>query len=313
MKKFLITLCALPSIVILLLGWGNYSYAQSGKNNPPVDSMIRLTRINAKVIMLGVGADAITAIATQKGIVVIDAGISGTLTSHYRKIIEKEFQRNDFACVINTHGHHDHTYGNIAFTEAKIIAHENSIKEINDRWSDTAKVRSNLLSTVKQYDEMIKGLEKGSPDWKEAFSQRTRYHSAYKDAVNNVTVRYPDVLFSDTLKLSMGDATLDMIWFGKAHSESDIIIHIPEMKLFFVGDLFSKYGRPSFDTLDKQEWNNYRKAIDWIESRSSINDIVINGHGQIMNNTDLDNFISVVRKKTEALEFKLYYNTNTIK
>jgi cyclase len=313
MKKVLINNCAITSIIILMVIWGYCSCAQSGIHDPIIDSLISINRLNDKVIVVGIGADAVTAIATQKGIVIIDAGISGTLTSQYRKIIEKEFKRNDIAYVVNTHGHHDHTYGNIAFTEAKIIAHENSIKELNDHWNDTARVCSNLMATVKQYDEQLKGLTRGSSDWEEATTQRIRFNAAYEDAKNNVAVRYPDLLFSDTLNLSMGDVTLNMIWFGKAHSESDIIINIPELKIFFVGDLFTKYGRPSFDTLDKKEMNNYHKVIEWLESRSSENEIIINGHGQIMNNADLANFISMVRKKTEAMEFKLYYNTNTNK
>jgi cyclase len=296
------TIYSLPSMLIIWFVWIPLSMAQSGIDAPPIDSLINLTRVNNKVIMVGLGADAVTAIATEKGIVVIDAGISGTLTAHYRKIIEKECKRNDFAFVINSHGHHDHTYGNIAFTEANIIAHENSIKEIADRWSDTAKALAKLKSTVKQYDESLKSMTKGSPDWRETIGQRTRFNAAYEDAMNNVAVRYPNILFKDTLHKSMGDVSLDMIYFGKAHTDSDILIHIPEWKLFFVGDLFFKYGRSSFEALDKQDLNYYLKAIEWMETRRTEKDIIINGHGQIMNKEDLESFISIVKKKIKELD-----------
>ena len=301
MKKVLIIACAVISFVMLLFGGSLCSCAQSVNNNQVIDSLINITRLNDKTLMIGLAADAVTAIATQKGIVIIDAGISGKLTSHYRVIIEKELNRNDFVYVINSHGHHDHTSGNSAFSKATIIAHENALKEMHDRWSDTAKVKARLKNTVKQYDVMLKGLTQGSSDWKEAFCQRTRYNCAYEDAVNNVEVRYPDMLFTDTLHTSMGDVNLNMIYFGKAHSESDIIVYIPEMKMFFVGDLFFKGGRPSFDTLDKQQVDNYHKAIEWIAVRSSESDIVINGHGQIMDKGDMDSFIEIVRKKIAEL------------
>jgi cyclase len=302
MKKVLINICALPSIITLLFLWEPCSWGQSGIPNPLTDSLISINRLNDKLMVVGIGADAVTAIATEKGIVIIDAGISGTLTSQYRKTIEKELNRNDFAYVVNTHGHHDHTFGNIAFNEAKIIAHENSIKEMNDHRSDTARLRSKLKATVKQYDEKIKGMVKGSSDWKEAFCQRIRYNSAYKDAINNVAVRYPDVLFKDTLHLSMEDISLDMIWFGKAHTDSDILIHIPELKIFFTGDLFFRYGRPSFDAIDKQYLQTYQKAIEWMDARSTANDIIISGHGMIMKQDDMKSFIDNVKRKIKESE-----------
>ncbi len=297
MKKVPLIVRAVTSLVMLLLVGSLFSRAQSVVAPQVADSLINITRLNDKTLLMGLAADAVTAIATQKGIVIIDAGISGSLSSQYRVILEKELKRNDFVYVINTHGHHDHTYGNAAFTKATIIAHENAIKEIHDQWSDTAKVHAGLKKTLKQFDERLAGFPKGSSEWQEVFCQRTRYNCAYEDAVNHVEVRYPDRLFIDTLQLSMGDIHLDMIYFGKSHSESDIMVYIPEMKMFWVGDLFFKYGRPSFDTLDKQHLYQYRKAIAWITSRSSESDIVINGHGQIMDKGDMDSFIEIIKKK----------------
>ncbi|MEI6123258.1 MAG: MBL fold metallo-hydrolase [Bacteroidota bacterium] len=173
MKKVLRNSFIVPSIIIFFLFGGYYSRAQSGMAKPLVDSLISIIRLNSKTLVIGLGADAITAIATQKGIVVIDAGISATLTSRYRKIIENEFQRNDFAYVVNTHGHHDHTFGNNAFAEAKIIAQRNAMKEMHAYWSDTAKVESHLFQIVNQYDKELMTMKKGSSGWSEAFSQKT--------------------------------------------------------------------------------------------------------------------------------------------
>ena len=54
------------------------------------------------------GAEAITAINTENGIVVVDAGISTALTQKYRRKIEQEFQHGHFSYIINTHADHDH-------------------------------------------------------------------------------------------------------------------------------------------------------------------------------------------------------------
>jgi len=70
-----------------------------------IDSLIEIQRVNENCIIIKFGTDAITALKTKKGIVIIDAGISSGLTARYRKIIENEFQGNDFLFVINSKIH----------------------------------------------------------------------------------------------------------------------------------------------------------------------------------------------------------------
>jgi cyclase len=261
-----------------------------------VDSLITVQRINEKTILIGLGADAVTAIATQKGIVVIDAGISSTLTAKYRKIIEREFGRNDFAYLINTHGHHDHTGGNRVFTDARIAGQENCLKEISGQQKDPEKVKSALLKVVNEYDEELQTLEPGTDEWNEAYSQKTRYQFAYYDALNNYPLVAPDVLFSDNLDINMGDVTFQLIYFGKAHSESDILIHVPELKLLMVGDLFSPYGRPGIDDDVRSDTDRWLYVMDWVRSRQANIDLVIGGHGQLMTTKDLNSFNNFVQK-----------------
>ena len=128
-------------IVFLIFSCYPILFAQDSTSQL-VDSLITVQRINEKTILIGLGADAVTAIATQKGIVVIDAGITSSLTAKYRKIMEQEFGRNDFAYLINTHGHHDHTGGNRVFKDAKITGHENCLKEISGQRKDPDKVNA---------------------------------------------------------------------------------------------------------------------------------------------------------------------------
>ena len=110
--------------------------ADTGSQKPfgadDLEKLIRVERLSAKVRVLwldGGNAEAVSAIATKKGIVVIDSGMNPPLTAIYRRIIEKEFNRHDFAFLINTHSHHDHILGNSVFPEAKVIGQANSREE----------------------------------------------------------------------------------------------------------------------------------------------------------------------------------------
>jgi glyoxylase-like metal-dependent hydrolase (beta-lactamase superfamily II) len=270
--------------------------SQTDSSSQLSDSLVKVEKLNDKTILIRMGYDAVTAISTQKGIVVIDAGISGRLAVKYRKIIENEFPLNDIGYLINTHGHPDHTGGNSAFADAVIIGHENCINEISNQWKDPERVKSSLNKTVNDYDKELNRLVPGTNAWIDVFCQKIRYQSAYNDALKNVAVIKPNVTFNDCLNIDMGDIKFDLIYFGKAHSESDIIIHIPEMKILMVGDLFSQYGRPGFHADNGKIGERWIKVTVWIEKRWSDIGIVINGHGQIMSKEDLQSFISNIKK-----------------
>jgi hypothetical protein len=56
--------------------------------------------------------NGIVAISAQKGIVAVDAPFSKTISQGFRDAIRKEFKRDDFACLINTHEDLCHIGGN---------------------------------------------------------------------------------------------------------------------------------------------------------------------------------------------------------
>ena len=270
--------------------------AQIDSSGLKPDQFIKVERLDSKTIIVRMGYDAVTAISTQKGIVVIDAGISIGLTAKYRKIIVNEFQRNDIAYLINTHGHPDHTGGNSVFSDAVIIGHENCFNEILNQWKDPEKVKFSLNKIVNDYDKELQSLVPGTNEWENVFCQKTRYQYAYDDVLKNCLVTKPNLTFIDSLNIDMGDVKFNLIYFGKAHSESDIIAHIPTKKILMVGDLFSQYGRPGFNVDNEQYDERWIKVTGWIEDRWADIDIVISGHGQILSKEDLISFNGYVRR-----------------
>ncbi len=262
-----------------------------------IDSLINVQKINDRTIIINFGYDAITAIKTSEGIVIADAGISTGLTKRYRKVIEDEFHQKNFIYVINTHDHHDHIRGNSVFPESKIIGHENCLREITDQWSNPEKVAENLKKIAEDYDLQLQKSVANSVEWNDLFTQRIRYLYAYSDARNSIPVKRPDLTFSDSLKIKAGDTTFEMMYFGNCHSTSDILIYVPELKIIFVGDLFSRYGRISLNSklvADKEKW---QRAVYWTQLRMNNIDNVIEGHGQVLRLEDLKLFNNNILRK----------------
>jgi len=268
------------------------SSKQSTFNNidsKKVDSLLRVQKINSRTLLVNFGYDAITAIETDRGIVIVDAGISTELTARYKKLIENVFHNDDFIYVINTHGHHDHIGGNSVFSQAKVIGHDNCSGDVSVRWTDPSKSMISLSNIIEDYEQQLQKSVPNTSEWDDIFTQKIRYMSAYSDVKNRVPARIPGITFSDSMTLELGDTVFEMIDFGKSHSNSDIVIYIPELKLIFTGDLFSKSGRPGFN-LSAIDKIRCMQAIAWIQKRINRIEKVIEGHGQILSTDDLKQF-----------------------
>ena len=208
------------------------------------------------------------------------------MTAHYKKIIEQEFGDSEFIYLINTHGHYDHTTGNQAFFDVPIIAHDNCKSEIVDFWNDTARVNRSIYEAEERLKNRQSSLELNSDMWKFYESLMQQISSLNETLKDNFNVTYPTITFNDRLNLDLGDVTFQLIYFGEAHTTSDIIIYIPEEKTLCIGDLFGKGGAPDFDVSK----NNKRwfEVMDWAMDQEI--EKIIYGHGLVITKDDIDSF-----------------------
>ena len=264
-----------------------------------IDSLIQSDWINEKLLMLSFGAESVSAINTDKGIVLIDAGISTGLTQLYREKIEQSFQNKAFALVINTHAHHDHYRGNSVFADAVIVGHENGLEEIDQYWKDPDQIKQSLKAFAEEHSQALKNCQPYSDSYYFNLTQRIRYQEACRDVKKKIQIREPKITFQDSLTLDMGDITFELMYFGSCHSGSDILIYVPELKVLFSGDLIHEYGRPDIRYREMTHMEQWRKAIRWISLRMDNMDKVIGGHGQVLTLDDLMAFKRIIIEKTQ--------------
>lgn len=277
--------------LVILSGCSSKKITFNDIDTKKVDSLISVREINSRTISVNFGYDALTAINTDQGIVIVDAGISSGLTARYSKFIENVYHKSDFIYVINTHGHHDHTGGNSVFTNAMVIGHANCSTDVSERLNDPSGSMISIGKIVEEYDLKLNQSTPNTAEWYDNFTQKIRYQSAYEDVKNHEPIRLPDITFYDSMTLDLGNTIFEMFYFGKSHSNSDIIIYIPELKLICTGDLFSTYGRPGFN-ISSMDRKKCIQAIVWIQKREERIEKVIDGHGHILSMDDLKLFNS---------------------
>ncbi|GGJ96504.1 MBL fold metallo-hydrolase [Pilimelia anulata] len=102
--------------------------------------------------------------------------------------------------VVNTHFHGDHTFGNAVFAPALVVAHAGTRR-------DMAEAGLGLCALWP------------AVDW------------------GDVTLRLPDVTFTDTMAVGDGPAAVELIHVGAAHTAADVVAWLPGPRVLFAGDV----------------------------------------------------------------------------
>lgn len=162
--------------------------------------------------------------------------------------------------LVNTHSNGDHCNGNELVTGAEIVASESSASAMAD-----------------ESPEMMAGWLAAAPDMGEVGEFVTRCFGAFDFA--GVTKTLPTRTFSRRLDLTVGDTAVELIEVGPAHTAGDVLVHVPERKTVFTGDILFIGGHP---IVWEGPVSNWLAACDLIEAWNP--DTVVPGHGPV---TDL--------------------------
>jgi glyoxylase-like metal-dependent hydrolase (beta-lactamase superfamily II) len=220
-------------------------------------------------------------IVGSEGLVLVDPGHTALMGRLIRQAVAAELGRDRFAYVIDTHGHWGHTWGNVAFPEAVVIGHQQASRTIE---ADRVNLERRAEFFVRQLEEVqqrLAELDATSDEARQAIIERDHLVRITRGlGESGFAVEPPGLTFSDRLDLDLGDVNLEMVFLGRAHSQSDIAIMIPEEKVLLMGCFFLERGPlPIFGTqtvLDPDRWIEVFGAF--LEDEEAIEHVVLGQH-----------------------------------
>ena len=89
---------------------------------------------------------------------------------------------------------------------------------------------------LKGQKEEIKKMEAGSREHNYFSEEIYLLEKAIDELGNGLVPTYPTILFEKNMTLDMGDMTVELYSFGTTHTNSDILIFVPEEGLVALGD-----------------------------------------------------------------------------
>ncbi len=159
--------------------------------------------------------------------------------------------------VVNTHANGDHCWGNQLVEGAEIIASRSSAEEM-------AEVPAEMLAQAMQM----------APNMGAMGEYILRIFGDFDFA--GIRTIAPSQTFDGELTLHVGDKAVQLIEVGPAHTRGDILVHVPDDRVVFTGDILFVNGHPIV-------WagpvSNWIKACDRLMAMDV--DAIVPGHGPI--------------------------------
>jgi glyoxylase-like metal-dependent hydrolase (beta-lactamase superfamily II) len=153
--------------------------------------------------------------------------------------------------VVNTHVHFDHTFGNIAFDEMQIWAHENAVAALDHHLAD------------------LKELVAADPD-----------DDPLDAAVVSTQLRYPDHSMSSVAAIDLGDRIVELVHPGRGHTDGDLLVKVPDANLLIAGDLIEELAAPSYGSdCWPLEWP---ATLDVLIGSVATTTMIVPGHGNVV-------------------------------
>jgi cyclase len=259
---------------------------------------VRIERLSERVVLaywVGAGRCNLTAIQSQKGLAIIDTEMSPRIMAPIKKRIEQVFGRNDWAYVINTHAHMHHASGNSLFKGATIVGHDNLPEDMQwlmDKQTDPERKRKDLDRAAKTLHNLRAVLPRvrGNRAATRIIRGEIRFWQLYmQDMKEGYEIVKPSLTFADRHMLDLGDLKLELVFFGKGHSISDILIYIPEEKLLVTGAIV--YQRRQLPEIGEQsqmeDVNRFMTTLDSFLAEGIQIDHIVPSHSPTLLKSDL--------------------------
>jgi len=141
--------------------------------------------------------------------------------------------------VVDSHYHYDHAHGNQVFTpDAQVIGHDNTrrrmLTNVLEQYTYLNSVQP-VLARVEALKQRI--AQEADPQQKAALERQVANSLAYLEQVKETIVTPPNLTFDKTMTLYRGGREIRILYLGRGHTDTDVVVYLPRERIVCTGDL----------------------------------------------------------------------------
>lgn len=217
-------------------------------------------------------------ILLDDGVLVVD---SEGIPAAAREVIAdiKHITPKPVKYVVITHFHGDHFQGADAYLKewpgVQIISSVATRESLMKR--GIPRLKRETLGLPARLEKLKSDLAQATdPKQKERLKNSLDEGEAYYAELKNLNVIVPSIAVDQTMEIHSGSRTVQISYLGKAHTDGDLFVYVPDAKVIATGDALHE-GTPTFTDAFAYDWI---RTLDEAERLDF--EYVIGGHGDVM-------------------------------
>jgi glyoxylase-like metal-dependent hydrolase (beta-lactamase superfamily II) len=285
-----------PVLALLVLAYAMLAQAQRAggpPTMPPVPGSLPAHRFEklAEGVYFATGTGSMTTtsnkavIVNDEDVLVVDPGITPSAARAFVEDV-KTITNKPIRFVVDSHYHYDHAFGNQIFgPDVTLIGHMNTRQHLLSNVLQQRTYMTNGTNAIaNRFEQLKKQIASATdPQEKAVYERQLAIHQLYADDQKNIKPTPPTTTLTRDLTLYRGSREIQIRFFGRAHTDGDIVVFLPRERIAATGDMIPNGLTNISYTGDGfiREWPDTLEQILTLDF-----DTVIPGHGAVFKGKD---------------------------
>lgn len=219
---------------------------------------------------------------------VFDTGLTPQAAADLRTAAE-ELTGQPVDWVVNSHYHNDHIWGNQVFDDGTDIVSSTVTRRLITTQGQLEVDWCQEHSASRLEEVQSRFADEENQEEKADLSMWVDYYQGLVESLPDLSIRLPNITFSERLKLYGSERAAELITFNDGHTGSDTILYLPSERVLFLSDLLFVGCHPHLADGNPGHLVSVLEDISAMDAR-----VLVPGHGPVGNLDDLRRMVEYI-------------------